>query len=57
MAVRFAFPRYALSADTSAMVNRWAVDATSAGSSGESAPWESVTLIDVTMFVVVPTMA
>jgi hypothetical protein len=36
IAVRFAFDRYALSADTSVTANRCAVEARSCGNSGES---------------------
>src|ERR1019366_9467420 len=57
MAARFAWLRYALSALVSAIVNRLAVDATSARSSGQSFPVLSVTPIAVMTFVVVPTIA
>jgi hypothetical protein len=46
-----------LSAETSASWKRRAVDATSAGSSGESLAFPSVTRTAVTTFVVVPTAA
>src|SRR4051812_29788943 len=57
MVARLAWLRYALSAETSAMSNRFAVDETSAGNSGESLLDELVTRIEVMIFVVVPTIA
>lgn len=57
MTARFACPRYALSALTSHIRKRSAVRSTSSGSCGLSAPLLSVTVTEVTTFVVVPIMA